>query len=254
MYAEMFRLDGKVAVVIAASRGMGRAIAEGLAEMGARVVIASRKLEALEATADAIRKKGAECLAVACHAGKPEDIHNLFQKVKDTYGGVDILVNNPGTNPYFGPFMDAPESAIDKTIEVNLKGYLFATQEAARMMKERGGGSVINIASIAAFSPGPFQGIYSVTKAGVVSMTKAFASELGPDKIRVNAICPGLIETSFSKVLIETKEIYEVAVEGTPMKRHGQPSEVVGAAIYLASDASSFVTGICITVDGGRMV
>jgi len=252
MYTEMFRLDGKVAVVIAASRGMGKAIAEGFAEMGARVAIAARKQEALDAAANDIKEAGGDCLAIACHAGKPDQIRNLFQKVKEEYGGVDILVNNSGTNPYFGPFQDAPELAIDKTIEVNLKAHIFSMQEAAKIMKGRGGGSIINISSTAGLSPGPLQGIYSVTKAGVVSLSKSFAIELGPDNIRVNAICPGLVETTFSKVLIETKEIYDAAVEGTPMKRIAKAEEVVGAAIYLASDASSFVTGTAIPIDGGR--
>ncbi len=251
MYAERFRLDGKVAVVTGGSRGIGKAIASGFAEQGARVVIASRKQETLDAVAEEIRGQGAECLPVACHTGKPEQIQALFEKVKEAFGGVDILVNNAATNPYFGPILDATEQVWDKTLDVNLKGTFLMSQAAGRIMAERGGGSIINVASIAAFSPPIMQGIYGITKAGVVCMTKAFAKELAQANIRVNVICPGLTETKFAKVLIETKEIYEAALQMIPMKRHAQPDELVNAAIFLASEASSYVTGSCIVVDGG---
>jgi NAD(P)-dependent dehydrogenase (short-subunit alcohol dehydrogenase family) len=156
------------------------------------------------------------------------------------------------TNPYFGPNLHADEAVWDKTMEVNLKGYFFASQAAARIMVEQGGGSIINIASVAAFTPPPMQGIYAITKAGVICMTKSFAKELATSGVRCNAICPGLTETKFSSVLINTPEIYEVAMQLIPMKRHAQPSEMVAAAIYLASDASSYVTGAFIAVDGGQ--
>ncbi len=253
MYADKFRLDGKVAIVTGGSRGIGKAIALGLAEQGSRVALASRKQEALDAVAEEIRQKGGESLALACHMGKPDQIKNLFDKVVETYGGVDILVNNAATNPYFGLFLDAPEEAWDKTLEVNLKGPFLMTQAAARIMMKKGGGSIINVSSVGAFKANPMQGIYGVTKAGMVNMTKTFAQELALAKVRVNAICPGLTETKFSEVLIQTKEIYDLALERIPMKRHAQPSEIVGAALYLASDASSYVTGTCITVDGGMM-
>lgn len=253
MYAEKFRLDGKVAIVTGGSRGIGKAIAIGLAEQGARLALASRKLEALDRVAEEIRQKGAECLATACHMGKPDQIKNLFDKVVEIYGTVDILVNNAATNPYFGLFLDATEEAWDKTLEVNLKGPFLMTQAAARIMMQKGGGSIINVSSVGAFKANPMQGIYGVTKAGMVNMTKTFAQELALANVRVNAICPGLTETKFSEVLIQTKEIYDIALEKIPMKRHAQPSEIVGAALYLASDASSYVTGTCITVDGGMM-
>jgi len=253
MYADKFRLDGKVAIVTGGSRGIGKAIALGLAEQGARVALASRKQEALDAVAEEIRQKGGESLAMACHMGKPDQIKNLFDKVVETYDGVDILVNNAATNPYFGLFLDATEEAWDKTLEVNLKGPFLMTQAAARIMMQKGGGSIINVSSVGAFKANPMQGIYGVTKAGMVNMTKTFAQELALAKVRVNAICPGLTETKFSEVLIQTKEIYDIALERIPMKRHAQPSEIVGAALYLASDASSYVTGTCITVDGGML-
>jgi NAD(P)-dependent dehydrogenase (short-subunit alcohol dehydrogenase family) len=253
MYADKFRLDGKVAIVTGGSRGIGKAIATGLAEQGARIVLASRKQEALDGVAEEIREIGGECLALACHVGKPDQIKTLIDKVVETYGGVDILVNNAATNPYFGLFIDATEEAWDKTLDVNLKGPFLMTQAAARIMMQKGGGSIINVSSVGAFKANPMQGIYGVTKAGLVNMTKTFAQELALSNVRVNAICPGLTATKFSEVLIQTKEIYDIALERIPMKRHAQPSEIVGAALYLASDASSYVTGTCIAVDGGMM-
>jgi NAD(P)-dependent dehydrogenase (short-subunit alcohol dehydrogenase family) len=253
MYADTFRLDGKVAIVTGGSRGIGKAIATGLAEQGARLALASRKQEALDGAAEEIRQRGGECLAMACHMGKPDQIKLLFDKVVETYGSVDILVNNAATNPYFGLLIDAPEDAWNKTLDVNLKGPFLMTQAAARIMMQKGGGSIINISSVGAFKANPMQGIYGVTKSGMVNMTKTFAQELALVNVRVNAICPGLTETKFSEVLIQTKEIYDIALERIPMKRHAQPSEIVGAALYLASDASSYVTGTCITIDGGMM-
>jgi NAD(P)-dependent dehydrogenase (short-subunit alcohol dehydrogenase family) len=253
MYADKFRLDGKVAIVTGGSRGIGKEIAIGFAEQGARVALASRKQEALDGVAEEIRQKGGESLAMACHMGKPDQINSFFDKVVETYGCVDILVNNAATNPYFGLLIDAPEDAWNKTLEVNLKGPFLMTQAAARIMMQKGGGSIINVSSVGAFKANPMQGIYGVTKSGMVNMTKTFAQELALTNVRVNAICPGLTETKFSEVLIQTKEIYDIALERIPMKRHAQPSEIVGAALYLASEASSYVTGTCITVDGGMM-
>ena len=252
MYVDKFRLDGKVAVITGSSHGIGKEIALGFAEQGARVVISSRKQENVDATAEEIRREGAECMSLVCHMGKSDQIGNLFDKANETYGGVDILVNNAAINPFFGPVLQADEGVWDKTVGVNLKGCFLATQTAARIMAEKGGGSIVNIASVAAFSPPPGQGIYGITKAGLVAMTKSFAKELALANVRVNAICPGLTETRFSQMLIETKEIYEIAMQMVPMKRHAKPSEIVCAAIYLASEASSYVTGSCITVDGGQ--
>jgi NAD(P)-dependent dehydrogenase (short-subunit alcohol dehydrogenase family) len=253
MYADKFRLDGKVAIVTGGSRGIGKEIAIGFAEQGARLALASRKQEALDGVAEEIRKTGSKCLAMACHMGKPDQIKNLFNKVIETYGTVDILVNNAATNPYFGPIVDATEDAWNKTLEVNLKGPFLMTQAAARIMMQKGGGSIINVSSVGAFKANPMQGIYGVTKAGMVNMTKTFAQELALANVRVNAICPGLTDTKFSEILIQTKEIYEIALQRIPVKRHAQPSEIVCAALYLASDASSYVTGSCITIDGGMM-
>ena len=248
-----FSLAGKVALVTGASRGIGEAIARGMAEYGAAVVLASRKQEGLDAVAAGIKTGGGKALAVACHTGKMEDINALFTRVEAEFGRVDVLVNNAATNPYFGPVIEASESIFDKTFEVNVKGYFFMAQQAAKMMVGQGKGSIINIASIAGVSPSVMQGVYAMTKAAIISMTKSFAKELAPAGVRCNAICPGLTETKFARVLIDTKEIYETFVREVPMARHAQPSEMVGAAIYLASDASSYTTGAIVACDGGYL-
>ena len=248
-----FSLTGKIAIVTGASRGIGEAIARGLAEQGATVVIASRKQEGLDAVAASIQAAGGRAIPVACHTGKPTDIEALFAKVQSECGRVDILVNNAATNPYFGPIIHASESVFDKTFEVNVKGYFLMAQHAARIMLAQGAGSIINIASIAAISPSLMQGVYAMSKAAVVSMTQSFAKELGPAGVRSNAICPGLTDTKFAKVLIDTKEIHDLFVKDVPLGRHAQPEEMVGAAIYLASDASRYTNGAVIVCDGGYL-
>ncbi len=248
-----FDLTGRVAIVTGASRGIGEAIARGLAENGATVVLASRKQDDLDAVVQAIKDAGGKALAAACHTGKPEDIGQLFDRVMAEYGRVDVLVNNAATNPYFGPILEVTESIFDKTFEVNVKGYFLMAQRAARIMVDQGGGSIINVASIGGISPMLMQGVYSMTKAAVISMTKAMASELGGAGVRCNAICPGLTNTKFAKVLIDTPEIHDVFVGQVPMGRHAEPREMVGAAVYLASDASSYTTGSVIVCDGGYL-
>lgn len=246
-----FSLKDKVAVVTGASRGIGEAIARAFAERGAVVVLCSRKQEALDKVAAAIEAEGGRARAIACHTGDVKQIDALYEQVMSAYGRVDVLVNNAATNPYFGDVLNIDESRFDKTFEVNTRGYFFMAQRAGRIMLKQGGGSIINVASIAGLMASPMQGVYGMTKAAVISMTKSFAKELGVFKVRSNAICPGLTETHFAKVLIETKPIYEAAMTMVPMKRHAQPVEMAGAALYLASDASSFMTGAVITVDGG---
>ncbi|PCJ55069.1 MAG: short-chain dehydrogenase [Candidatus Hydrogenedentota bacterium] len=250
-----FSLKDKVAIVTGASRGIGEAIARGFAENGATVIICSRKQESLDEVAASITADtGAKCVGIACHTGDPAAIDALFNRVKDEFGRCDILVNNAATNPYFGPAVDMEMSAFDKTFDVNVKGYFLMCQRAARMMVEQGGGSIINVASIAGISPGAMQGCYSMTKAAVISMTKVFAKELGSANVRCNAICPGVVETKFAKMLIDTPEIYDQFITTIPMNRHAQPSEMVGLAVYLASDASSYTTGTAMVSDGGMIV
>ena len=248
-----FSLDGKIALITGASRGIGEAIASTLADYDAQCILVSRKIDALNAVAEKIRKNGGKADAIACHMGHLDQIETLFKEVKDRFGKLDILVNNAAANPYFGEMLGADEGVWDKTNDVNLKGPFFMIQHAARLMTESGGGSIVNVASIAGVRPALMQGIYSITKAGVISMTKAYAKELAPKNIRVNALLPGLTETKFAKVLIETQEIYDFAVSQIPMGRHAQPSEMAGAVLYLVSDAASFTTGICIACDGGML-
>jgi NAD(P)-dependent dehydrogenase (short-subunit alcohol dehydrogenase family) len=249
-----FSLEGKVALVTGASRGIGESIARAYAEQGATVVLVSRKQEGLEEVAHAIVESGGTALPLACHIGKPEEIAQIFVRLRSEFGQLDVLVNNAATNPYFGPIVHAPESAYDKTFEVNVKGYFLMSQRAGQMMVEQNNGCIINVASIEGLSPSPMMGIYSMSKAAVIMMTKAIARELGGSNVRCNCICPGLTETKFAKVLIDTPEIYEHYVKGTALGRHAQPEEVAGAAVYLASDAAQYVTGAVLAVDGGYSV
>ena len=247
----MFDLTGKVALVTGASRGIGEAVAKGLARQGASVVLCSRKQEGVDAVAEAIRAEGGTALPIACHVGKSDQVDALFARLQAECGRLDVLVNNAATNPYFGPIIAASEAAYDKTFEVNCKGYFLVAQRAAQFMVNQNGGSIINIASIEGLSPSPMMGVYSMTKAAVIMLTKALARELGGSNVRCNCVCPGLTETYFSKVLIDTPEIHDHYLQRAPMGRHAQPSEIVGAVVFLASDAASYTTGAVITCDGG---
>ncbi|HNR32341.1 MAG TPA: glucose 1-dehydrogenase [Candidatus Hydrogenedentes bacterium] len=250
----MFDLTGKTALVTGASRGIGEAIAKGFAKQGASVVLCSRKQEGVDAVAQAIRADGGNAVAIACHVGKADQVDALFARIRSECGRLDVLVNNAATNPYFGPIIAAPEAAYDKTFEVNCKGYFLVAQRAAQMMVEQNGGSIINVASIEGLTPSPMMGVYSMTKAAVVMLTKALARELGGSNVRCNCLCPGLTETYFSKVLIDTPEIHDHYIQRAPLGRHAQPDEMVGAAVFLASDAASYTTGAVLTCDGGTAV
>ena len=249
-----FSLDGKIALITGASRGIGAAVAMTLAEQGAHCILVSRKTEGLEKVAAQIAEKGGKADLQACNTGDIDQIAALFGWVRESFQRLDILVNNAATNPYFGDLLSAEEWAWNKTNDVNLKGPFFMTQHAARLMAETGGGAVVNVASINGVRPAPFQGIYSITKAALISMTKAFARELAGLNIRVNALLPGLTETRFSETLIKNKEIYDYALNMIPMGRHAQPEEMAGAVLYLVSNASSFTTGACIACDGGTLI
>jgi NAD(P)-dependent dehydrogenase (short-subunit alcohol dehydrogenase family) len=248
--SHLFDLTGKVAVVTGASRGIGAALAEGFAAAGARVVLASRKMEDLEAAAAGIREAGGEALAVACHTGRASDVEALAVRAEEAFGGIDILVNNAATSPHFGPLLSASETQWDKTFEV--KGYIHTIRACESRMRKRGGGSVINVASVAGLAPHSGLGVYGVSKAAVLMLTKTLAAELAPE-IRVNAIAPGLIETRFSEALRSTPEMLDRALAAIPQRRIGQPDDLVGAVLYLASDASRFTTGAVMVIDGGQM-
>jgi dehydrogenase/reductase SDR family protein 4 len=245
-----YPLKNKVALITGASRGIGRAAALGLAEAGADLVIASRKLPDLENAATEIKKTGGKCQAVAAHVGKSEEIDALVKRVVDDFGRIDILVNNAATNPTMASAMDIDERAWDSIMNLNLKGLFFLSQAVARVMKEKGGGKIINVASIAGITPDILP-VYSISKAGVIMATKVMAQQWAQYNIRVNAIAPGLTKTRFSEALWKNDEILRLAMSRTPMARPAEPEEMVGTIVYLASDASSYVTGQVIAVDGG---
>jgi NAD(P)-dependent dehydrogenase (short-subunit alcohol dehydrogenase family) len=248
-------LEGKVAVITGASRGIGLAIAEAFIDAGAKVAIASRKKEAIEAAASRLRARGGEAEAYACHAGKEDELKALVQGAISRFGKVDILVNNAGTNPYFGPMLNIEMPAWQKTFQVNLEGYFFATREVAAHLGARGApGAVINIASVGGLVAAPLQGVYGMTKAAIISMTKTLAQELGSAGIRVNAIAPGLIETRLAEAIVSSEDLRVHVTGRTPLGRHGQPEEIAGGALFLASDAASFVTGHTLVIDGGMTI
>ncbi|MFI8481074.1 SDR family oxidoreductase [Pseudomonas sp. NPDC078700] len=248
---QLFDLDGKIAFVSGASRGIGEAIAKLLAQQGAHVIVSSRKIDGCQAVADAIIAEGGKATAIACHIGEMEQIQSVFAQIREQFGRLDILVNNAATNPQFCNVLDTDLSAFQKTVDVNIRGYYFMSIEGGKLMKQNGGGSIINVASINGVSPGEFQGIYSVTKAAVISMTKVFAKECAQFGIRCNALLPGLTDTKFASALTKNDAILNIALQRIPLKRVADPSEMAGTVLYLASDASSYTTGVALNVDGG---
>ena len=240
---QLFDLDGKIAFVSGASRGIGEAIAKLLAQQGAHVIVSSRKLEGCQPVADAIIAEGGKATAIACHIGEMEQISQTFARIRADFGRIDILVNNAATNPQFCNVLDTDLSAFQKTVDVNIRGYFFMSVEAGKLMREHGGGSIINVASINGVSPGVFQGVYS--------MTKVFAKESAGFGIRCNALLPGLTDTKFASALVSNDAILKTALQQIPLKRVAAPSEMAGAVLYLASDASSYTTGVSLNVDGG---
>lgn len=248
-----FDLTGKVAIVTGASRGIGEAIAWTYVRAGASVVISSRRLENIGPVADSINGEfPGRAIGIAAHAGQREDTLDLVEQAVKQFGRLDVAVNNAATNPHFGPLLTSEPSHWDKIMEVNVKGYFWLCQAAARQMQKQGdGGKIINVASIAGLAPGAMMGIYSVSKAAVLMMTKSLATELGADNIQVNAVAPGFIKTKFSRTLWDTPSIYAGLVDRTPAGRMAEPEEVTGIALYLASAASNFTTGAVFTIDGG---
>jgi NAD(P)-dependent dehydrogenase (short-subunit alcohol dehydrogenase family) len=243
-------LSGKVAVVNGASRGIGEAIARGLSACGASVVLTSRRLEGVQSVADAINTEGGQATAIACHAGHLDEIENLFNSVKTQFGRLDILINNAATNPWFGAAAELPPSAFDKTVEVNLKGPYYMMSHAVPLMVAGGGDSIVNVSSITALNPPKGQGVYAMTKAGLVSLTKTFASEYGQQGIRVNAILPGVVETRLAKALVDDPGIQKW-LSHLPVARAAQPDEMVAGVLYLVSENASYTTGTTLVMDGG---
>jgi NAD(P)-dependent dehydrogenase (short-subunit alcohol dehydrogenase family) len=250
---ENFSLAGRIALVAGASRGIGEAIAHLLAKHGAHVIVTSRKLPACEAVAAAIRAAGGSAEARACHIGEMDDIAATFDWLKQAHGRLDILINNGATNVYYGPIQDTDLGAYQKTMDVNVRGYFFMSAAAVKLMATHGGGAILNVASVNGVVPGALQGVYNITKAAVIGMTKSFARECAPLGVRVNALLPGLTRTKLAGALLEgaTGEQWSAHI---PMARAAEPSEMAGAVLYLVSPAASYTTGVALNVDGGYLV
>jgi NAD(P)-dependent dehydrogenase (short-subunit alcohol dehydrogenase family) len=250
-------LQGKVALVTGASRGIGEAVARTFVAHGARVAVVSRKAEGIQAVADSIAKEhGADkVFAIAGHTGREDECVRMTRQAVERFGQLDILVNNAATNPSFGPMLASEMGAWDKTFEVNVKGYFWCTRELARHCVARNTpGAIVNMASVAGITGAPLQGIYAATKAAVISMTRTLAVELSASKIRVNAIAPGFVDTRFASAILKNDELLQQVVARTPMGRYGNPDEIAGGALYLASDAASFLTGHILVIDGGMTI
>jgi NAD(P)-dependent dehydrogenase (short-subunit alcohol dehydrogenase family) len=251
--AGAFDLTGKLALVTGGSRGIGEATARLLAQHGAHVIVSSRKAAGCLAVAASIREAGGSAEALPCHIGEMAQIEGLFDTIGQTHGRLDILVNNAATSPYYGPIEDTDLGAFQKTLDVNIRGYFFASARAVKLMAAQGGGAIVNVASVNGVVPGLWQGVYSITKAAVIGMTRSFARECAPKGIRVNALLPGLTETRLAGALLEgeARAQWEANI---PMQRPAQPNEMAGAVLYLVSPAASYTTGVALNVDGGFLI
>jgi len=247
-------LENKVAVITGASKGIGKAIATLLAEAGASVVVSSRKIEAVQEVADALTNQGFKAAATACHVGEPAALESLVEFAIDQFGGIDILVNNAATNPVFAPLEQYDTAIIDKIFDVNLKSCILLSNLCYNHMKARGGGSIINIASVEGLKPSTGLSLYSISKAGLIMLTKSQAKEWGQSGIRSNAICPGLIKTKLSKAIWQNEGALNAFTSALPLNRMGEPDEIARLALFLASDASSYCTGGIYNADGGYLV
>jgi len=251
---EQMDLAGKVAVITGASRGIGAAIARGLAEFGATVVLSSRRQEGVDETAAELTGAGFQAAGIAAHVGDPEQLNALVNTVCDRYGGIDIVVNNAAVNPMFGPVAGADLGVLEKILTVNVKGPFELCRLAYPMMQARGGGAVINVSSIGGLRPEPMLGLYSVSKAALLSLTKVLAVEWAADGIRVNAICPGLVQTRFSAAIWQDEGILNSVLDRVPLGRLAQPEEIAPLAAFLAGNAAGYITGGVFTLDGGLTV
>ena len=250
----LFDLTGTVAVVTGASRGIGRAIAECLASAGAKVVVSSRRIDKCQEVVDEIKGGGGEAIAFACNIGHKDQLQALVDHTLETWGHIDTLVCNAAVNPYYGPLRDVPDDAYDKTMNSNVRSNVWLCNMVIPQMAERGGGSVIIVSSVAALIGSPVLGTYGLSKAADVALARNLAVEWGESNVRANCINPAIIRTDFARALWENPEIYQRAIKNYPLKRIGEPSEIAGAALFLASKAGSFMTGQMMVIDGGSTI
>lgn len=254
MTSTLFDLTGKVAVITGSSRGIGRAIAERMAEHGAKVVVTSRKLDACEEVVKGIKARGGEAIALACNISRKEELRKLVDDTIQQWGGIDVLVCNAAANPYYGPSVDMPDDAYDKVMNSNVRSNFWLCNMVLPQMAERGGGSVIIISSIAGLVGSTMLGVYGLSKAADMQLARNLCTEWGPKNIRANCIAPGLIRTNFAKALWEDPKVYAQTVKNYPLRRIGEPDEIAGAAVFLAAPSGSFMTGQTIVIDGGGVV
>ena len=251
---ELFDLSGKVALVTGSSKGIGRAIAEAMGAFGAKVVVSSRKPAACEEVRDAIVAKGGQAIVIPCNIGSKEELQRLVDETNKAYGPIDVLVCNAAVNPHFGPSQEIPDSAFDKVMATNVRSNHWLCQMTIPSMAERGGGAVIIVSSIGGIKGSANLGAYGISKAADMQMARNLAVEWGPRNVRVNCIAPGLVRTDFAKALWENPDIYAATVRTYPLRRIGEPAEIAGAAVFLASAAGSFTTGQTFVIDGGATI
>ena len=252
--SKLFDLKGRTALITGSSRGIGRAIAERMAEAGARVVVSSRKLDACEEVVAAIRKAGGDATAIACNISNKDELQALVDQSRKAYGKIDILVCNAAVNPHYGTTQEIPDSAFQKVIDCNIRSNHWLCQMVVPEMAERGDGAVLIVSSIGGLKGSSSLGTYGLSKAADMALARNLAVEWGPRNVRVNCIAPGLVKTDFARSLWENPETYKQAVQRYPLRRIGEPDEIAGTAIFLASKAGSFITGQTIVVDGGATI
>jgi len=251
---EKFNLEGKVAIVTGASRGIGKSIAEALALAGAKVILSSRNQESVDQISKEFNSRNCQTMAISCHVGKPEQLKNLVDFTIKKFNKIDILINNAATNPYFGPLEDITEEAYDKIMNINLKACMHLSNLCHPIMKKNDGGSIVNISSVEGIKPSTGLSIYSVSKAALIMLTKAQAKEWGKDNIRSNAICPGLIKTKFSQAIWSDESFLNKITSHIPAGRMAESEELASLALFLSSEASSYCTGSVFAADGGYLI
>ena len=253
MIKEKFDLTRKVAIITGASKGIGEAMARGMAEFGATVVVSSRKQEAVDAVAQQFQSEGLSAIGIECHVGNTEHREALVNKVMEKYGRIDILINNAGTSPYYGPIHKMPENLYQKTMDVNLSSAISLSNLVFPIMKKQGGGSIIHISSIEGLHPSKMMVAYNLSKAALIMLGKNQAIEWGKHNIRVNTICPGYVKTKLTKALLVDEIKHESLKQNAALGRYATPDEIAGLAVLLASDAGSYMTGTTVVVDGGLL-